>query len=64
MAQLLKEESDMTQKTKEDDYTQCPACHGSGKNDDNTICFECNGTGKRQQACTVPEGPEHEGVCD
>lgn len=54
----------MAQKTKDDDYTLCPACHGSGKNKDDTNCFECNGTGKRQQSCTVPEGPEHEGVCD
>ena len=54
----------MPQKTKTEDYTTCPACKGSGKNADDSKCFECNGTGKRQQACTVPEGPEHTGVCD
>ena len=54
----------MAQNTKVDDYTSCPACEGRGKSEDGMNCFECNGTGKRQHACTVPEGPEHEGVCD
>ena len=49
---------------KNDDYTTCPACRGTGKNSDGTACYECHGTGKRQQACEVPEGPELEGVCD
>ncbi|WP_308585450.1 chaperone protein [uncultured Desulfovibrio sp.] len=54
----------MAQNTRVDDYTTCPACQGKGKDDAGMKCFECNGTGKKQQACTVPEGPEHEGVCD
>lgn len=48
----------------DDEYTTCPACNGSGKNADGSVCFECNGSGKRLNACQVPEGPEHEGVCD
>ena len=55
--------TDMAQKTRVDDYTTCAACEGSGKNHDGTNCFECSGTGKKQQSCTLPEGPEHEGVC-
>ena len=54
----------MAQNTRVDDYTTCPACQGNGKDDTGLNCFECNGTGKRQQSCTIPEGPEHEGVCD
>lgn len=54
----------MAEKKVGDDYTTCPACNGTGKNPDNTMCFECNGTGKRQEACTVPVGPENNGVCD
>ncbi len=54
----------MAEKKVNDDYTTCPACCGTGKNQDNTVCFECNGTGKRQEACTVPAGAEHDGVCD
>ncbi len=54
----------MAQKSRVDDYTTCAACEGSGKNHDGTNCFECSGTGKKQQSCTIPEGPEHEGVCD
>ena len=45
----------MTEK-KDDGYTTCPVCHGSGKNN--------GGSGQRQNACQVPEGPEHTGVCD
>ena len=56
--------TDMAQNTRVDDYTTCAACEGSGKNHDGTNCFECSGTGKKQQSCTIPEGPEHEGVCD
>lgn len=48
----------------DDEYTTCPACNGSGLNADGSVCFECNGSGKRQNACQVPEGPEHIGVCD
>lgn len=54
----------MAQNSRVDDYTTCAACEGSGKNNDGTNCFECSGTGKKQQSCTIPEGPEHEGVCD
>ncbi len=50
--------------TSDDGYTTCPACGGTGRNEDGTVCFECSGTGQRQEACAVPEGPEHTGVCD
>ncbi len=50
--------------TSDDGYTTCPACGGTGRNEDGTACFACNGTGQRQEACAVPEGPEHTGVCD
>ena len=53
----------MTEK-KDDGYTTCPVCHGSGKNKDGSACYECGGSGQRQNACQVPEGPEHTGVCD
>lgn len=53
----------MTEK-KDDRYTTCPVCHGSGKNNDGSACYECGGSGQRQNACQVPEGPEHTGVCD
>lgn len=33
-------------------------------NDEYTTCPACSGSGKRQNACQVPEGPEHTGVCD
>ncbi len=47
-----------------DEYTTCPACSGSGASDDGSACNECGGSGKRQNACQVPEGLEHTGVCD
>ncbi|WP_297828965.1 chaperone protein [uncultured Desulfovibrio sp.] len=47
-----------------DEYTTCPACSGSGASNDGSACNECGGSGKRQNACQVPEGPEHTGVCD
>ena len=47
-----------------DEYTTCPACSGSGASNDGSACNECGGSGKRQNACPLPEGPEHTGVSD